>query len=95
MSDRWYNYGSPKFLLLRSGMPNENVQVGLGDPYDDAVEDLSDTPIQSAGRDPLKTALSWCVGAGIIDLDTCEDFAGDDPTVEDWANQYRLPEEPS
>ena len=46
-------YAAPEVIVcVETGMPERAVRIGIGRTVADARADLSDTPIQSAGRDP-------------------------------------------
>lgn len=79
MSDSWYQYGSD-YVLVRSGMPNENVKIGIGSEYADAIRSLEMTSVQSTGPDSgVSGALNYAHGNGRIDeLDDLEDDDGPD-----------------
>lgn len=67
MSDSWYTYGSD-YVVVRTGMPQDNVEIGIGSTYAEALSSLEMTAIQSTGRDMgEQSALRWAVGAGWID----------------------------
>jgi len=69
MSDHWYTYGFPAYLLLRTGMPEQAVRYGIGNTYAEAVNGLTETPIQSTGRDGgVFAALRWLNSEGTIDF---------------------------
>lgn len=65
--DTWYTYGST-YVCVRSGMPEQTIEIGVGDDYDEALESLEATPMQSTGRDcGISSALKWAQHAGWID----------------------------
>lgn len=81
MSDSWYTYGSD-YVVVRTGMPEHAVELGIGATYEEAVESLYATPIQSTGPDSgERAALRWAVGAGWID--SLDDLVEDDGPDED------------
>lgn len=60
----WYRDGSD-WIVVVSGMPEQNVKVGVGNTLREAWENLQATAIQSVGRDGgEEDALSWAHGAG-------------------------------
>jgi hypothetical protein len=79
MSASWYLDGS-LYVCVVTGMPEHNVEIGVGDTYADAVASLEATPIQSTGRDSGKrAALHWAYGADwISDPDKLEPDDGPD-----------------
>jgi hypothetical protein len=87
MSTNWYLDGSV-YVCVRSGMPEQHVEIGCGDSYREAVANLESTAIQSVGRDGgVASALAWAHGAGwISDPDELEetDDPGGKETVEQW-----------
>lgn len=79
MSDYWYTDGN-HFVLLRNGMPEDSVEIGIGSSHVDAIASLKGTLIQSTGPDGgVESALEWAHGAGwISDPDTLYDDDGPD-----------------
>lgn len=64
MSDHWFRDGSD-YVLVRSGQPQDAVEIGIGHSHDDAINSLEGTAIQSTGRDGgLRSALIWAQHAG-------------------------------
>lgn len=62
--DRWFQYGSD-LVIVRSGMPEESVRIGIGSTRGEAIDSLEITPIQSAGPDSGHTsALRWAQNQG-------------------------------
>jgi len=62
----WYLDGA-QYVVIKTGMPEQAVQIGIGDNPDEAIENLEETGIQSCGHDSgLSAALSWSNNAGWI-----------------------------
>lgn len=55
---RFFRSGS-MCVAVKTGMPEEPVEIGTGNTPREAAEDLQTTPIQSAGKDAEATALRW------------------------------------
>jgi len=65
--DKWYLDGDLR-VLVRSGMPEDNVKIGVGITCREAENSLEETPIQSTGRDGgIASALAWARNAGWVD----------------------------
>lgn len=48
------------WVVLETGMPEDNVQIGVGDTLREAYDSREDTAIQSTGRDSgRQSALTW------------------------------------
>lgn len=76
MSDNWYTDGD-FYVVVRTGMPQDSVRIGTGESYDEALESLEITPIQSTGRDSgLSSALRWAENAGWISSADLDDDDG-------------------
>jgi len=62
----WYREGEHGCIVaVLTGMPEQNVRVGIGDTCLEAYEALQGTAIQCTGRDCGEAAaLEWAVGAG-------------------------------
>ena len=66
-------YAAPEVIVcVETGMPERAVRIGIGRTVADARADLSDTPIQSAGRDPATDGLAWACNQGWLDIDPAE-----------------------
>lgn len=73
MSTTYYAAPGGLIVCVETGMPSDAVRIGIGRTVGAARADLSDTPIQSAGRDPAADALAWgyCSGQW-LDIDPAE-----------------------
>jgi hypothetical protein len=95
MSDTWYVDGD-QYVVVRSGQPEQSVEIGMGSTYADALDTLETTPIQSAGPTghAEQSALRWAHSQGwISDPDSLESDDGPELT-QDWidACPYSLAE---
>lgn len=74
MSRHLYTDGDT-LVLVETGMPEHHVKIGLGRTLAEATKELSDTPIQSTGRDSgLNRGLAWAHNHGwISDPDDLEE----------------------
>lgn len=83
MSTRGYRDGG-LWVVVRNGMPEHNVEVGVGETLLEARESLESTPIQSVGPDGgMFAALRWAHNAGWVgDLDGLEPEEIDDESEE-------------
>jgi hypothetical protein len=81
------------WVVVETGMPQDNVQVGVGDTLREAYDSREGTAIQSAGRDSgLRAALRWAEGAGWIDSVSGLDEVDDAELYDDEEeNPPRLP----
>jgi len=84
MSERWYRDGACVVLVVPGHSAQDPVRIGLGGPkdaYEDALSDLQDTPVQSAGSDDgVAAALRWAHHSGWIssgDLEEIDPPEGD------------------
>lgn len=67
MSERVFKDGD-EYIVVVNGMPEHNVEIGIGSTLDEARENLQQTPMQSTGRDGgVAAALAWARHAGWID----------------------------
>jgi hypothetical protein len=86
MSTRWFEDGN-YYVAVRTGQPQDAVQIGIGLKSSEAIEDLQDTPIQSVGRDSgVAGALRWARNQGWIDdsdLEEIEDPMDDEEEEEE------------
>jgi len=68
------------WIVVETGMPEDNVRVGAGDTLREAYEALDSTPIQSTGRDAgLRDALE----IEGYDLDSLESVDEEDAVLLD------------
>lgn len=66
MSRSWNRDGS-LFVVVATGMPEQAVEVGIGNTPQEAAANLEPTAIQSVGRDSgRRSALNWARNAGWI-----------------------------
>jgi hypothetical protein len=74
-------------VVVRTGMPEHNVEIGMGDNYAEALDSLEMTPMQSVGWDSgVRGALEWAEGAGWFDggdVSELEDDDGPDDSDDD------------
>ena len=76
-------YAAPGAIVcVETGMPERAVRIGIGRTVGAARADLSETPMQSAGRDPVADALAWARNAAWLDMIM---------TPEQWASRPRQP----
>ena len=62
-------YAAPGAIVcVETGMPERAVRIGIGRTVGAARADLSETPMQSAGRDPVADALAWARNAAWLDI---------------------------
>lgn len=66
------------WVVLETGMPEDAVQIGIGETLREAYDSREGTPIQSTGRDSGRaSALAWAHGQGWIgspeSLDSVDD----------------------
>lgn len=55
------------WVIVETGMPEQNTRVGVGDSLAAAYENRDYTPMQSVGRDSgLAATLEWAHNAGWI-----------------------------
>lgn len=81
----WYRDGA-LFVLVAVGAPEDSARVGVGDTVQEAIDSLEATALQSTGRYPEDSALSWAHGAGwISDPETLD--ALDDAEVDALGGQ--------
>lgn len=58
------------WVVVQTGMPEQAVQIGVGETLEAAAADLKATPIQSTGIDNgIKNTLEWAYGAEWISSD--------------------------
>lgn len=63
----WYRDGEHSFVVVLTGQPSDNVEIGVGRSMEDAIRSMEETPIQSVGRDNgLADALEWAHWEGWI-----------------------------
>lgn len=55
------------YVVVDTGQPSDPVEIGVGRDITEAILAMEATPIQSAGRDPVGTALRWAHFAGWIE----------------------------
>lgn len=73
MSRYTYEDGS-LCVVVETGMPEHNVEIGIGDTWHEAIDSLQTTAIQSTGRDGGRdAAIRWAHGAGLISGPTLEE----------------------
>lgn len=66
-------YAAPGAIVcVETGMPERAVRIGIGRTVGAARADLSETPMQSAGRDPVADALAWARNAAWLDIDPAD-----------------------
>jgi hypothetical protein len=67
-----YTDGGNKVMVI-TGQPKDSVKIGIGPSWEEAIESLESTPIQSTGRDSgLSSALKWAEYSGWFDISDLE-----------------------
>jgi len=61
------------WIVVETGMPEDNVRVGAGDTLREAYDSRDGTPIQSVGRDSGLAAALSCAGYDAVNLEEEED----------------------
>ena len=65
----WYCYGDD-YIAVLTGMPAENVWLGVGDSQSAAIAALARTPVQGSGpRGGAEGALRWAISAGWLNCE--------------------------